>query len=577
MVEHYAFAEVLTLSQGNSARTHFSAAALNLAQLEDALVKLRRAVSWSSRFSGFNWWLQRRQKELAIDQFLVVPGPGSCREFWIERESSLASSFRDLSDVFTLSDDQLDRLDNIRILTVPRTDGASARWHPISLGHELGHLKFTLSWAHNWLSKATSSSEFAKSAVALAKETNEPGSGPAYPAWFGQLLSWLTETACDSVMQHFYGEEGLEALRTYLNVHSDVADGNDHPGPVLRLRALAADGPKDLRSLHEKAAVNPVTRQRRNAYCQLAVQCRDAVRDELEGVPSVMAASDVVLGLAKSAMADGSTPKAADWNADEVEERPSSVETGLVRSLWQHPSPVTEAELADDQRERTQRSRRIEHAVDFLQFVHRFRVRQREVSVDQPKNSAPLSNVLFLSPKGVTFSQSDEEGLASADVRLGRHFIVFRRNQIASLNSLDVKNESRQTQDEVEVGWGDYFILHPGEMVLAATLESLEVSEECSAQVLSRSSLGRMGLLSATAVQVQSGFRGCLTLELVNLASVPLRLSPGQRIAQVVPTVVTGSPDSYDGKYQDQDFRPRFSAVTSDWETRILYDLTGLE
>ena len=75
-----------------------------------------------------------------------------------------------------------------------------------------------------------------------------------------------------------------------------------------------------------------------------------------------------------------------------------------------------------------------------------------------------------------------------------------------------------------------------------------------------------MGLLSATAVQLHPGFRGCLTLELVNLASVPLRLSPGQRVAQIVPAPSMGKRVDYSGKYQDQDWKPHFSAVVNDWE-----------
>lgn len=78
-----------------------------------------------------------------------------------------------------------------------------------------------------------------------------------------------------------------------------------------------------------------------------------------------------------------------------------------------------------------------------------------------------------------------------------------------------------------------------------------------------------MGLLSATAVQVHPGFRGCLTLELVNLASVPLSLSPGQRIAQVVP-LPSPAESSYSGHYQNAGYRPRFSAAGSDWEVDIL-------
>lgn len=80
---------------------------------------------------------------------------------------------------------------------------------------------------------------------------------------------------------------------------------------------------------------------------------------------------------------------------------------------------------------------------------------------------------------------------------------------------------------------GDPFVLHPGQFVLGATLEFLVMPNDLIGQVLSRSSWGRLGLLVATAVAVQPGFRGVLTLELVNAGAVPITLRPGLRVAQL--------------------------------------------
>ncbi len=92
--------------------------------------------------------------------------------------------------------------------------------------------------------------------------------------------------------------------------------------------------------------------------------------------------------------------------------------------------------------------------------------------------------------------------------------------------------------------------LHPGQFVLGATLEYLRFPDDLAADVVGRSSWGRLGLLVATAVLVQPGYRGTLTLELVNHGDGPIALYPGSRIAQlVVSPVLEPSEDSYAGKY----------------------------
>ncbi len=120
------------------------------------------------------------------------------------------------------------------------------------------------------------------------------------------------------------------------------------------------------------------------------------------------------------------------------------------------------------------------------------------------------------------------------DVRLSTKFIIFRRSSTSTFDALDQRQHPRDMQEWVEKEWGGQFILHPGELVLAATLEYLVMPDDLTAQVITRSSYGRLGLLTATAVQVHPNFVGCLTLELVNLGQMPLALSPGERIAQLV-------------------------------------------
>lgn len=130
---------------------------------------------------------------------------------------------------------------------------------------------------------------------------------------------------------------------------------------------------------------------------------------------------------------------------------------------------------------------------------------------------------------------SDEQiGPGTVDLRLGTEFIEAQRRTVPVIDPYnrqllaDIGNEPTAF-----VPLGRHLILHPGQFILGATLEFVRLPAHVGAQVLSRSSWGRLGLLVATAVVVQPGFAGCLTLELVNTGTVPIMLRPGLRIAQL--------------------------------------------
>jgi dCTP deaminase len=93
-------------------------------------------------------------------------------------------------------------------------------------------------------------------------------------------------------------------------------------------------------------------------------------------------------------------------------------------------------------------------------------------------------------------------------------------------------NEYRDERVVVELG--DHLMLHPGQFILGSTLEFVRMPTHMVGQVLGRSSWARLGLIVATAVVVQPGFGGVLTLELVNMGNVPMKLRPGLRIAQLM-------------------------------------------
>ena len=120
---------------------------------------------------------------------------------------------------------------------------------------------------------------------------------------------------------------------------------------------------------------------------------------------------------------------------------------------------------------------------------------------------------------------------SSIDVRVDRLFRVFR-NHTAGV--IDVKQDTRTLTELVEIPEDGVFMLHPGEFVLGSTLERVAVPDDLVGRVEGKSSLGRLGLLiHSTAGFVDAGFDGHITLELANVASLPITLYPGMKIGQV--------------------------------------------
>jgi len=120
---------------------------------------------------------------------------------------------------------------------------------------------------------------------------------------------------------------------------------------------------------------------------------------------------------------------------------------------------------------------------------------------------------------------------SSVDVRLDSVFRVFR-NHTAGL--IDVKQDLTALTEQVDIAADGVFMLHPGEFVLGSTVERVTVPGQLVARIEGKSSLGRLGLLiHSTAGFVDAGFSGHLTLELANVASLPITLYPGMKIGQI--------------------------------------------
>jgi dCTP deaminase len=143
---------------------------------------------------------------------------------------------------------------------------------------------------------------------------------------------------------------------------------------------------------------------------------------------------------------------------------------------------------------------------------------------------------------------------ASVDLRLGREFRVFRNYR---LPYIDVKQEMAQLTELESIDDATPFILHPGEFVLAVTMERVGIPVDLVGRLDGKSSLGRLGLIvHSSAGFVDPGFEGRLTLELTNVANLPITLYAGMPVSQISFSRLTTPADkpygSAGSKYQGQ-------------------------
>ena len=120
---------------------------------------------------------------------------------------------------------------------------------------------------------------------------------------------------------------------------------------------------------------------------------------------------------------------------------------------------------------------------------------------------------------------------SSVDVRVDRYFRVFRNSRYPYI---DVKKPMEELTELVEIGEAEPFILHPGEFVLGSTLERVTLPDDLVARLEGKSSLGRLGLLiHSTAGFIDPGWDGHVTLELSNVANLPITIYYGMKIGQL--------------------------------------------
>ncbi len=120
---------------------------------------------------------------------------------------------------------------------------------------------------------------------------------------------------------------------------------------------------------------------------------------------------------------------------------------------------------------------------------------------------------------------------SSVDVRLDKFFRVFENHKYSVI---DPSIEQAELTREVITEGDEPFILHPGEFVLASTYEVITLPDDIAGRLEGKSSLGRLGLLThSTAGFIDPGFSGHITLELSNVANLPVKLFPGMKIGQL--------------------------------------------
>ena len=145
---------------------------------------------------------------------------------------------------------------------------------------------------------------------------------------------------------------------------------------------------------------------------------------------------------------------------------------------------------------------------------------------DRDLKAALASGRLALTPYDEALVQP-----SSIDVRLDRFFRVFANHRYTHIDPAEQQDDLTEL---VEVADDEAFLLHPGEFVLGSTLEHITLADDLASRLEGKSSLGRLGLLThSTAGFIDPGFSGHVTLELSNVANLPIKLYPGMRIGQI--------------------------------------------
>jgi dCTP deaminase len=173
-----------------------------------------------------------------------------------------------------------------------------------------------------------------------------------------------------------------------------------------------------------------------------------------------------------------------------------------------------------------------------------------ETQIKERMNNSKYGEKLLITP----LLSEKQIGPASVDIRLGSSIIIPKKTYVEKQDVTDVKNikaVEHRLYEKNYLRYNSKFILHPNHLILGVTFEYISLPSNIFAVIVSRSSWGRLGLIVATASAIQPGFKGSLTLELVNCSESPIALYPGLPIGQLIFHEVNaaGGYVAYDGRY----------------------------
>lgn len=572
----------------------------------------------------------REQSLFGSEPVLTVGPPDS---FETQVPSLAEFLFEDFYVTLDDPDQELrDNGPNLSIFCAPYIEGTRVLWYPIVLGHEIAHIRLARSpgfAAHqqivsDWLTPR----EVGHSQVFDAMVSEALAPLEIQRDLHHQLLDWASELICDLNAVRLFGPAGLSAIAEFLSILESqskvgLLDTNTHPPLPVRLEVLFkylsqigwenATLPSFARVwiAQVEEADRPPLDPRASAVRSLITQDENVQQliDFVGDWGPAYRAGDSVAAIAavRAELLDGIPGTthvchgAGDW--------PTVTTFDVVNATWAARHALDDRENGGESSDRgvlidsdlSPQTKRLRldslasKAIDTLELARlwdgpRGIIAANRIDSRQPlhkdslarQRSGVLSRRDLASVLGAESEPSDQGRMvvtplfadsvqdAAVDLRLGPDFIVFRHSATTAFDPLAAaEHDPRTMQERVHKSWGERFILHPGELVLASTLEYIVVPADVAAQVLTRSSYGRLGLLTATAVQVQPGSRGCITLELVNQGETPIALSPGARVAQLMLWYVSDPCLVERGKYWFP-VGPEFSKVAADTDAESL-------
>ena len=530
--------------------------------------------------------VQAELGELGLGDYSVVIAHGPSNNFKTFH-GNLAGAF--VKPLVTAGAVPEPPIEKFALFLVPRVEGTSVPWRPLLVGHEVGHVAVR---EHKTIEKFGLTPKFLASnpseVVAPGVDPASPEATPKVMALHRIAVDWAKEILCDVQALNRFGPAAVAALAEYfISLGPTDSASPSHPPTDLRLRILLnlmgpvnsgrvapsvaawdgltpavptfgdplVDHLAQLFLTHQgelltATEVHPAARYAINDRDSVVEAIADSLHDRLPARPIVR-------------VADGSF-----WGA---------MTADVVNATWVARSEGMGPALGP----------LAEKTVEDHEFVRRWVRSGGDVPLDlyQPAVGLPTpTEAVAGAEELVNRLRSDDDSSlklipllhrpkgVAIDLRLGNRFIVFRRTSTAYFDPLELASDPRSVQVYFQLNWNEDFVLHPNEVVLGASLEYMRLPGDLTGQVITRSSYGRLGLLSATAVQIHPHFRGCLTLELVNLSTIPIRLSPGERVAQLVLTHTTPSAAPDEEKYRDP-IGPEFSKVRHDEEAEVIRDL----